>query len=100
MAKLPPMQMQQGQMPDQAAMQARQAPRTKLIESVGKVLTPDQKKTFDAAQAAQQQRRGGGGPGGAGGPGGPGGPGGAGGRPGGAGGGFGGGGPGGPPGGA
>lgn len=68
MAKLPPMQMQQGQMPDQAAMQARQAPRNKLVESVGKILTPEQKKTFDAAQ---QQRRGGmGGPGGAGGPGG------------------------------
>jgi Spy/CpxP family protein refolding chaperone len=77
MAKLPPMQ--QGQQMDQAAMQARMAPRTKLIDEVGKVLTPDQKKTFDAAQ---QQRRGGGGPGGPGGPG-PGG-GGAGGPPGGA----------------
>jgi translation initiation factor IF-2 len=67
MAKLPPMQ--QGQQPDQAAMAARQAPRTKLIEEVGKLLTPDQKKTFDAAQAAQAQRRGGGGgpPGGGGG---------------------------------
>jgi hypothetical protein len=95
MAKLPPMQ--QGQAPDQAAMAARQAPRAKLIEEVGKILNADQKKTFDAAQAAQQQRRGGGGPGGAGGPGGgrPGG-----GGPGGPGGGGFGGGAGGPPGGA
>jgi ATP-dependent RNA helicase RhlE len=90
MAKLPPMQMQQGQAPDQAAMAARQAPRTKLIEAVGKILNADQKKTFDAQQAQQQQRRGGGGPGGGGF--------GGGGRPGG--GGPGGGGPGGPPGGA
>jgi Spy/CpxP family protein refolding chaperone len=91
MAKLPPMQMQQGQMPSQEEMQKRQAPRTALIDGVHKVLTPDQTKIFDAAQ---QQRRGGGGPGGPGG--------GGGGRPGG--GGFGGGGPGGgaggPPGGA
>jgi Spy/CpxP family protein refolding chaperone len=71
MAKLPPMQ--QGQPPDQAALQARRVPQEKLIAEVGKVLTPDQKKTFDAQQAERQQRRGGGGPGGFGG-GGPGGP--------------------------
>jgi Spy/CpxP family protein refolding chaperone len=64
MQKLPPMQMQQGQPPSQEAMQAMMAPRTKLIAEVGKVLTPEQNKTFEAAQAA---RRGGGG-GGFGGP--------------------------------
>lgn len=80
MKKLPPLQ--QGQVPDQAALQARQAPRTKLIEEVGKILTPEQKTTFDAAQA--QPRRGGGGPGGGFGGGRPGGAGGAGAPPGGA----------------
>jgi Spy/CpxP family protein refolding chaperone len=46
---------------------ARTAARTKLTTEVGKVLTPEQNKTFEAAQAA---RRGGGGgrPGGGGGP--------------------------------
>jgi len=37
--------------------------RTKFTDEVGKVLTPDQKKTFDAAQAARRGP-GGGGPGG------------------------------------
>lgn len=67
MKKVPPMA--QGGPPSQEAMAAMQAPRTKLIAEVGKVLTPEQNKTFEAAQAA---RRGGGGrPGGGGGFGGP-----------------------------
>jgi Spy/CpxP family protein refolding chaperone len=66
MAKLPPMA--QGAPPSQEAMAARQAPRTKLIAEVGKILTPEQNKTFEAAQAAQAARRGGGGGGGFGGP--------------------------------
>ena len=65
MKKVPPMA--QGGQPSPEAMAAMQAPRTKLIAEVGKVLTPEQNKTFEAAQAA---RRGGGGgrPGGGGGP--------------------------------
>jgi len=65
MKKVPPMA--QGTQPTPEAMQARQAPRTKLIAEVGKVLTPDQNKTFEAAQAARRGP-GGGGPGGGGGP--------------------------------
>lgn len=59
MQKLPPMQ--QGQQPSPEAMQARQAPRNKLIAEVGKVLTPEQNKTFEAAQAARRGGPGGGG---------------------------------------
>ncbi|MDQ2639638.1 MAG: hypothetical protein M3Y79_03520 [Pseudomonadota bacterium] len=67
--------------PSQEAMAARTKARDNLTAAVNKVLNADQKKTWEAAQAAQAQRRGGmGGPGGGmGGPGGPpgGGPGGA-----------------------
>jgi Spy/CpxP family protein refolding chaperone len=62
MKKVPAME--QGAQPSPEAMAARQAPRTKLMAEVAKVLTPEQNKTLDAAQAA---RRGGGG-GGFGGP--------------------------------
>ncbi len=64
MKKVPPMA--QGAPPSQEAMAAMQAPRTKLMAEVAKVLTPEQNKTLEAAQAA---RRGGGGgrPGGGGG---------------------------------
>jgi hypothetical protein len=68
--------------PSQEAMAARTKARDNLTAAVNKVLNADQKKTWEAAQAAQAQRRGGmgGAPGGGmGGPGGPpaGGPGGA-----------------------
>ena len=53
--------------PSPEARAARTALRTKFTDEVGKVLTPDQKKTFDAAQAARRGP-GGGGPGGPGGP--------------------------------
>ena len=54
--------------PSPEVQAARTAARTKLTTEVGKVLTPEQNKTFEAAQAA---RRGGGGGFGGGGPGGP-----------------------------
>jgi Spy/CpxP family protein refolding chaperone len=67
--KQPPMQPGAQMTPE--AMQARQAPRQNLVTAVGKVLTDEQRKTFDAAQAAQRRPMGGpGGPPG-GGPGGP-----------------------------
>jgi translation initiation factor IF-2 len=72
----------QGTPPSAEATAARAKPREDMNAAVAKVLTADQKKTWDAAQAAQAARRGGmgggmGGPGGGmGGPpgGGPGGP--------------------------
>ncbi len=57
-----------GTPPSPEAMAARQAPRTNLTTAVGKVLNDEQRKTFEAAQAARRGP-GGGGPGG-GGPGG------------------------------
>jgi len=51
--------------PSQEAMAARTKARDNLTAAVNKVLNADQKKTWEAAQAAQAQRRGGmGGPGG------------------------------------
>lgn len=61
--------MTQGSPPSQEAMAARTKARDNLTAAVGKILNADQKKTWDAAQAARRQ----GGPGGFGG-GGPGGP--------------------------
>lgn len=72
--------MAQGSPPSQEGMTARQTARTNYTAAVGKILNDEQRKTWEAAQAA---RRGGmGGPGGGmGGPGGGRGPGGAGGPP-------------------
>jgi Spy/CpxP family protein refolding chaperone len=56
--------------PSPEAREARTAARTKFTTEVGKVLTPEQNKAFEAAQAARR----GGGPGGGFGGGGPGGP--------------------------
>lgn len=53
--------------PGPEAMAARTKARDNLTAAVHKVLNADQKKTWDAAQAAQAQRRGGGGMGGPGG---------------------------------
>jgi Spy/CpxP family protein refolding chaperone len=53
--------------PSQEVRDARNAARTKFTAELGKILTPEQNKTFEAAQAARR----GGGPGGGGGFGGP-----------------------------
>ncbi len=68
--KLPAMQPGAQMTPE--AMQARQAPRQNLVTAVGKVLTDEQRKTFEAAQAQRRPMMGG--PGGGGPGGGPGGP--------------------------
>jgi Spy/CpxP family protein refolding chaperone len=67
MKKVPPMT--QGAPPSEEARAARTAARTKFTTEVGKILTADQNKAFEAAQAARR-----GGPGGGFGGGGPGGP--------------------------
>ncbi len=56
--------------PSPEVQAARTAARTKLTTEVGKVLTPEQNKTFEAAQAARRGPGGGGGPPGGGPPGG------------------------------
>lgn len=58
-----------GSPPSQDVMGAMRAAREKFTADIGKVLNDDQRKTWEAAQAARRAQFGGGGPGG--GPGGP-----------------------------